>query len=391
MGSHDAVARLITVGPAGEYGTIREAADAAKDGDVVEIAAGTYTGDVATWTANDLTIRGVGGRPVLDAAGQSVGGKAIWVITGNNVLVDNIAFINATVSDQNGAGIRYEGGLLTVRNSVFKDNEEGILTNNVASMVLIVESSVFQDNGVAGDGGGKVHGIYAGNIGEVVVRGSLFIGTKIGHHLKSRALKTTALCNRFEDGPEGTASFAIDLPDGGDALIMGNVFHQGMLADNSHTIAYGNESLSNPGRTLIIIFNTFVDDLNKAELIRVPEGEPVRVHVSNNIFVGKTPFITQGSPTDPNLRVGPSNGQDQGVLDSVQDLFGFAESESFAVTLTEDYHLVAGSKAIDAGVDNVALDAEVIVPQCEYVEPASERPRSKVGALDVGAFEFEGP
>ena len=38
------------------------AAAIAADGDVIEIEAGTYLGDVAVWRANDLTIRAVGGR-----------------------------------------------------------------------------------------------------------------------------------------------------------------------------------------------------------------------------------------------------------------------------------------------------------------------------------------
>ena len=38
--------------------------------------------------------------------------KAIWVIKGNNVLVENIEFFNARSSDDNGAGIRAQGARL---------------------------------------------------------------------------------------------------------------------------------------------------------------------------------------------------------------------------------------------------------------------------------------
>jgi hypothetical protein len=61
------------------------AAAVAGDGDIIEIDAGEYVGDVAFWTANNLTIRGVGGMAHLRAAGNSAGGKAIWVIKGNGV------------------------------------------------------------------------------------------------------------------------------------------------------------------------------------------------------------------------------------------------------------------------------------------------------------------
>src|SRR5690349_12422934 len=73
-------ARVLQVGMGKAFSVPSKAAAAAKDGDVVEIDAGTYRGDVAVWRANNLTIRGVGGRPHLEAAGANAQGKAIWVI-----------------------------------------------------------------------------------------------------------------------------------------------------------------------------------------------------------------------------------------------------------------------------------------------------------------------
>ena len=57
--------------------------------------AGQYSGDVATWTTNRLTLRAVGGRVLLSAAGASAEGKAIWVIRGSNVLVEGFDFRDA--------------------------------------------------------------------------------------------------------------------------------------------------------------------------------------------------------------------------------------------------------------------------------------------------------
>lgn len=54
---------LLRVGPGEAYPVPSAAAKAARDGDVVEIRAGTYSGDVAVWLASNLVIRGVGGRP----------------------------------------------------------------------------------------------------------------------------------------------------------------------------------------------------------------------------------------------------------------------------------------------------------------------------------------
>ena len=55
--------RVLFVGPAQTYTVPSAAAAVAQAGDVVKISSGDYRGDVATWTASNLTICGVGARP----------------------------------------------------------------------------------------------------------------------------------------------------------------------------------------------------------------------------------------------------------------------------------------------------------------------------------------
>ncbi len=89
----------------------------------------------------------------------------IWVISGNNVRVENIAFSGARVRDKNGAGIRLLGANLTVRNCRFIDNENGILAGrtkkNKGESEIVIEDSLFERNGHSS---GRAHGIYVGNI-----------------------------------------------------------------------------------------------------------------------------------------------------------------------------------------------------------------------------------
>ena len=70
-------ANTLIVGPGERIATITEAARQARDGDIVEIRPGEYRGQPAVWTQRDLTIRGVGKRPVMVADGTSAEGKAI--------------------------------------------------------------------------------------------------------------------------------------------------------------------------------------------------------------------------------------------------------------------------------------------------------------------------
>jgi len=63
------------VGPGKTYSTIRAAAQAAQSGDSILVDAGTYNGDVCTWSASNLVVKGVGGRPILRANGATEGDK----------------------------------------------------------------------------------------------------------------------------------------------------------------------------------------------------------------------------------------------------------------------------------------------------------------------------
>ena len=164
----------LLVGPGRTNANPSDAAGAAQDGDVIEIDAGTYVGDVAIWWANNLTIRGVGGYAHLEANGQHAQGKAIWVIKGNNTTVENIEFSGATVADRNGAGIRQEGAGLTVRHCYFHDNENGILGG---AGDIVIEYSEFAKNGF---GDGYSHNMYISNAASFTLRHSY------SHHAKSK-------------------------------------------------------------------------------------------------------------------------------------------------------------------------------------------------------------
>ena len=71
---------MLRVGSGQRLSTVAQAAREARDGDIVEIEAGDYRGDVAVWMQRQLTIRAVGGNARLWADGKIAEGKAIWVI-----------------------------------------------------------------------------------------------------------------------------------------------------------------------------------------------------------------------------------------------------------------------------------------------------------------------
>jgi hypothetical protein len=222
-GPRAANSRTIHVGPTREIRRIGEAARMARDGDVIEVDAGDYIADVAVWPQKRITIRGAAGRPRLIAAGAAAEEKAIWVIRGEQVVVENFEFTGAKVPDRNGAGIRHETGTLMIKRCLFSGNENGILVSNNDTAALEIEDSEFADNG-AGDG--LSHNLYVGKIASFSVKGSYFHRARVGHLLKTRARENLIAYNRLTDEYDGRASYELEFPDGGVAIVIGNLIQQ---------------------------------------------------------------------------------------------------------------------------------------------------------------------
>jgi Right handed beta helix region len=194
----------LCVGPARKLHNPSDAAAIAKDGQTIHIDAGDYIGDVAQWTQDGLTLRGAEGRAHMKAAGANYGGKGTWVIKGANTTVENLEFSGAQVPDRNGAGIRFEGKNLIVRNCYFHHNENGILGGTHDDGEVLVEHSEFAFNGF---GDGQSHNIYIGRIRSLTVRFSYLHHAIVGHNLKSRARTNYVMYNRIVDESDGRASY----------------------------------------------------------------------------------------------------------------------------------------------------------------------------------------
>ena len=93
-----------------------EAIARAHDGDTVQIEPGTYI-DCALVKQNNITIEGVGANVVM--TDKPCRGEALLITNGNNITIRNLTLQRVRVPDQNGAGIRAQGGNLTVVNFAF--------------------------------------------------------------------------------------------------------------------------------------------------------------------------------------------------------------------------------------------------------------------------------
>lgn len=283
-----APAAVIIVGPDESVTRIADAAHLARDGDTVLIKPGTYRGDVAVWHQKSLEIRGLGERPVLQADGRDAEGKGIWVFVNGHFKVDNIAFRGARVADGNGAGIRMEQGSLEVRNCSFEDNQNGILTANFEDTELRVINCSFDK--APHDDLGLHHLLYVGRIKHFVLEGSRFQRGYRGHLVKSRARVNEIRYNLLSDGPEGSASYELEFPEAGIAVVTGNVIAQSAASGNPVIIGYGAEVKKWPVNRLLLSHNTLINKgirpawFVRAWTDRLPAG--TEIITRNNLTVG---------------------------------------------------------------------------------------------------------
>ena len=257
----------------------------AADGDLIEIAAGEYRGEVAVILQKRLTLRGVGGRPVLNAAGRAAEGKGILVVRDGDVRIENLEFRGARVADRNGAGIRFERGQLQVLRCVFMDNENGILAAGFADAELDIEDSDF---GLAPADTPLPHLLYVGAIARLTVRHSRFSGGNQGHLLKSRARVSDIRDSRFVDGPTGQAAYELEFPNGGVVRVVGNVIGQSAGTSNPAIVSYGAEGYAERPHALLFSDNTVINEAPRpAYFLRVRAAQPpIEQRVLNNRFYG---------------------------------------------------------------------------------------------------------
>lgn len=348
--------------------TITEAAMRARDGEVIEIRPGDYHGQPALWTQDNLVIRGSGARPVMVADGKSAEGKAIWVIRGGNVRVENIEFRGARVPSGNGAGIRFERGNLVVHRCAFIDNEMGILTANFPEMTLAVSDSEFA---AAPRYQGVLHHLlYVGQIGRFTLSGSRFEQGYLGHLVKSRAHQNDVRYNLLVDGAGGRSSYELEFPNGGIAYVVGNVIGQSATTDNPVLVAYGAEGPHWPDNGLFLAHNTLLNDFHGGSFLKVwsekfPGG--VDTWVINNLTVGYGDLFAPAQ--------GRFEGNRSALRRDLLDYGGLPLRLNGSSALRGAVRIPGQARGVD------------LLPAAEFSFPVGRRPVQPGNSLAPGAFQ----
>ena len=196
-----ALARVFYVGPLHEFKQPSAVARLVAAGDEVQIEPGEYY-DCALWPVDRLTIVGRGSGAVM--TDRQCNGKASFIINGDDVVLRNLTFTRIRVPDRNGAGIRHQGGDLTVENCRFINNEAGIISSGVPDARIVIRDSMFEQNGACVDGRCTAS-LIVPDVTVLRLERTRFVAPRGGSLLRSNARRSVLIDNYFDDGPDGAA------------------------------------------------------------------------------------------------------------------------------------------------------------------------------------------
>ncbi|MGH2881724.1 MAG: hypothetical protein ACRDPA_03305, partial [Solirubrobacteraceae bacterium] len=226
---------------------------------------------------------------------------------------------------------------------------------------IVINSSVFARNG-AGDG--FSHNIYINHVRSFTLRYSYSTDARVGHLVKSRALRNYILYDRLT-GENGTDSYELDLPNGGLSYVIGTVIEQGRNTQNPNMLAYGEEGDLNPDSHLYVVNDTFVNDLHRGDAIFVGSQVTEPVFAENNISTGSSAFVSQAK-----ARIHHN---------CLTNHPGFTDPANY------DYRLTTTSECRHKGVHPGTAHGFSLTPRFQYVPVASHAARTDGGTI-AGAF-----
>jgi MYXO-CTERM domain-containing protein len=236
-----------------------------RPGDVIQVDPGTYREacriEVSGTEAMPITIRGVGGRPVMDGMGLELDGdagrpRALFQfsspdgrIGANHWVVENMEFTRARNSIDNASAIRVTERSInvTLRNLIVHDSQNGITSDTGAS--LNIENSEIYANGTGTSATRAGHNIFLAGLTSRIV-GNIVRDSNGGQNVRVHMNHSFIAYNHILRG----GSYDIDIEHNyknespvSRIILLSNVIQRSPTATNpSESIVFGIDS-SAPG------------------------------------------------------------------------------------------------------------------------------------------------
>ncbi|MCC7148970.1 MAG: T9SS type A sorting domain-containing protein [Saprospiraceae bacterium] len=384
-------AKVWHVGPNRDYTRPSQVSSLVDHGDTVYIDPGVYDNDACKWNKNKLKLIGIvgdNGRPVLRYEGYVPNDKGIWVFdnpgSSDDIYIANLIFDGARVPDnkgKNGAGIRFQANNLTVENCLFRNCQTGILEGHgaVKTSNVIIRGCEFFDNGYSG----YEHHVYINASTDTLVIENCYLHRPRGegNSIKTRAQNAYILYN-FIDEEDGNGSYEINIAQGGNNIIMGNVIVQGTSGGNHAIVGY-DEAL-NEQEDFYFINNTVINRFpGHCRYFNIAPATGIATfRVYNNVFASV--------PTASHTFI---SGNVPAVLDSAANYFATDYTQVGFVDPDQGDYSIHGAasglinQGVAAGTDKHGYP---LVPDSMYQGIGKQLlPRIIHGqAIDLGAYEY---
>ena len=214
----------------------------------------------------------------------AIQGKAVFVVTGNNVTIESIECSEANVADNNGACVRQQGNNLILTDVYLHDSQQGVLQAG-GSGSLTVKYSRFKNLGKSG----RAHSIYANGDLLHISYSEFYDAKDQAHTIKSRSKKTLIEHSIISSGV-GNDSRLIDISNGGELILKNTILHQGVNSVNGQLIGFGLEATGRNREHSIDIHDVIIigDRARGNQFVLSNSKLPgFNSSIENSVFVGK--------------------------------------------------------------------------------------------------------
>ena len=361
-----ACAQAATLRVPGDQPTIQAGIDAAAEGDIVEVAAGTYV-EKLNFLGKAIEVRGAGqSLSVVDPSSASAGKARVVTFAGGEGPMSVLAGFSLTGGSANyGGGIRCDGAEPTITDCTISnntaDNSGGGLYCNYFSDPRITDCTI--SNNKAGGSGGGIRCYYSSDPTMIncTVSDNTADGDAGGIYCfdSSPTIANCTVSNNTADGDAGGVYCASSDPTITNCTISNNTAYD----DGGGINCY----LSSPTVTNCTISNNTAHGDGGG--INCVQGSSPRI--TNCILWGDAPeeikITSSCSPAFTYCNVQHGYAGDGNIN---ADPF-------FADAGTSDFHLTAGSPCIDTGTADGAPDTDF-----------EGDPRPQGNRVDMGADEY---
>ncbi len=350
-----------------DFLTIRSALEAAKDGNMILVAPGTYTGQI-DFMGKAVTLKSREGPAVTTIDG---GGKSVTVTIksgeGADTVLDGFTITNGSAWD--GGGIYCKETSPLIINNIVTGNRSihfgaGIFINDGSP---VVSNNIIKENRAGGTGGG-IFCAYST---------ALFSGNTISSNITNRdgggiaCSRSTSVRieNNIIEGNYAKYSGAGIFCKLSEPVIINNTITENEAGQRGGGIACGKDASS-------LVVNSILWDN------RAPEGQEIHLVSDSSLTINHS--LLPSSPGAWSVENGGLFERGDGMIDA---------APLFVNTLERDFHLTGLSPGIDAGTGTFLTsgsDDPVEAPEFDIDGDL----RSAVGensgdlAVDIGADEF---